>query len=105
MAVTPLLHSLARLYNIQASFQDGLGQQRNAPAEAVLAALRALGAPVNGLAEVAAAHGDAGMREIDLGASSESSDRRDRRGRKIESYSFDLPKLCISNNKFLFWRL
>src|SRR5258706_2720172 len=56
MAVTPLLHSLARLYNIQASFQDGLGQQRNAPAEAVLAALRALGAPVNGFADVSAAY-------------------------------------------------
>jgi len=56
MAVTPLLQSLARLYNIQASFQDGLGQQRNAPAEAVLAALRALGAPVNGAADVSAAY-------------------------------------------------
>jgi len=56
MAVTPLLHRLARLYNIQASFQDGLGQQRNAPAEAVLAALQALGAPVNGLEDVSAAY-------------------------------------------------
>ncbi len=40
------LHRLARLYNIQSSYRDGLGQLRQAPTEAILRVLEALGAPM-----------------------------------------------------------
>jgi 4-alpha-glucanotransferase len=49
---TKLLHNLARLYNVQTSYWDGLGQLREAPLETVLWVLRALGAPVERLDDV-----------------------------------------------------
>ena len=47
------LHRLARLYNIQSAYRDGLGQLRQAPAEAVLRVLQALGAPLHRLDDAA----------------------------------------------------
>jgi 4-alpha-glucanotransferase len=44
--MSKLLHSVARLYYVQANYRDGLGQMREAPPEAVFATLQALGAPV-----------------------------------------------------------
>ena len=43
------LHRVARLYNIQTVYRDGLDQVREAPIEAALRALQALGAPVHRL--------------------------------------------------------
>ena len=40
------LTRLARLYNIQSSYRDGLGQLRQASTDAILQILRALGAPL-----------------------------------------------------------
>ncbi len=48
-----LLHHLARLYQIQSEFQDGLGQLRKAPPEAILSALQSLDAPVHSMKDVA----------------------------------------------------
>ena len=44
-----LLHRLTRLYGIQSAYRDGLGQLRQAPTEAILRALQALGAPLDRL--------------------------------------------------------
>jgi len=41
-----LLQTVARLYNIQVQYRDGFGQIRTAPDEAILSALRSLGAPL-----------------------------------------------------------
>lgn len=49
------LQKLARLYNLQAAYHDGLGQLRKAPREAVLSILKALGAPVESSADVPSA--------------------------------------------------
>ena len=46
MAKPDALQRLARYYNIQSDYRDGLGQMRQAPVEAVLKTLQALGAPV-----------------------------------------------------------
>jgi 4-alpha-glucanotransferase len=43
------LNRLARLYNIQPAYRDGLGHQRQAPAEAILRVLQTLGAPLHRL--------------------------------------------------------
>jgi 4-alpha-glucanotransferase len=48
-----LLHDLARLYQIQSEYQDGLGQLRQASPEAMLSALQSLNAPLNSLHDVA----------------------------------------------------
>ena len=45
------INRLARLYNVQPAYRDGLGQQRQAPGEAVLRVLQALGAPLHRLDE------------------------------------------------------
>lgn len=47
MAMPNALRRLARYYNIQSDYRDGLGQSRQAPVEAVLQVLQALGAPVS----------------------------------------------------------
>jgi hypothetical protein len=44
--MTDLLHTVARLYNLQAHYRDGFGQPHQAPAEAIMKVLQALGAPV-----------------------------------------------------------
>lgn len=44
-----LLHLTSRLYGIQSAYRDGLKKPRQAPVEAILLALQALGAPVNRL--------------------------------------------------------
>ncbi|MGH7851878.1 MAG: 4-alpha-glucanotransferase [Candidatus Binatia bacterium] len=46
------LQTLARLYNLQAVYHDGLGQLRNAPPEAILSVLKSLGAAVESMADV-----------------------------------------------------
>ena len=46
MRATTALGRLARLYGVQPAFVDGVGERRHASAEAVLATLRALGAPI-----------------------------------------------------------
>ena len=52
MAAPDSLQTLARLYNLQTAYYDGLGQLRQAPAEAILSVLKALGAAVESLADV-----------------------------------------------------
>jgi 4-alpha-glucanotransferase len=44
--MSELLHHVARLYRIQTEYRDGFGQQRRAPAEAILKVLQTLDAPV-----------------------------------------------------------
>ncbi len=44
-----LLHRLTRLYGVQTAYRDGLKQPRQAPVEAILLVLQALGAPVEWL--------------------------------------------------------
>jgi 4-alpha-glucanotransferase len=52
-----VLRELARLHGIQASYTDVAGRRRRASPEAILAALRSMGVPVEGLGDVApAAH-------------------------------------------------
>ena len=46
MTVPNLLHRLTRLYGVQTAYRDGLKQRREAPLEAILRALQALGAPI-----------------------------------------------------------
>ncbi len=46
MAMPNALQRLARYYKIQSSYRDGLGQARQAPVDAVLQVLQALGAPM-----------------------------------------------------------
>jgi len=47
MPVRDSLQNLARLYQLQTVYRDGFGQMRAAPAEAILAVLRSLDAPIN----------------------------------------------------------
>jgi 4-alpha-glucanotransferase len=47
--MTDLLRNLARHYNIQCDYHDGLGRYRKAPPEAILRVLQALGAPAASL--------------------------------------------------------
>lgn len=49
------LQSLARLYNLQTAYFDGLGHLRKAPPEAILRVLKSLGAELESLADVTAA--------------------------------------------------
>ena len=49
MAARNALNQLARLYNIQSAYHDGLGILRRAPAEAILRVLQVLGAPLHRL--------------------------------------------------------
>jgi 4-alpha-glucanotransferase len=46
MNMTSTLHRLTRLYGVQTAYRDGLKQEREAPVEAILLALQALGAPM-----------------------------------------------------------
>jgi len=46
MNLPSLLHRLTRLYGVETAYRDGLKQPREAPVEAILLALRALGAPI-----------------------------------------------------------
>ena len=46
------LHELARLYRLETSFYDGLGDFRQSPPEAILAVLQSMGAPLNSLRDV-----------------------------------------------------
>ena len=55
MAAPDSLQRLARLYNLQTAYKDGLGQSRHAPPEAILSVLKSLSAPVNSLEEVSGA--------------------------------------------------
>jgi 4-alpha-glucanotransferase len=52
MPAPTLLQTLARLFNLQTVYHDGLGKLRKAPPEAVLSVLRSLGAAVESLADV-----------------------------------------------------
>ena len=52
MAAPDQLQKLARLYNLQTAYLDGLGQLRQAPPESILSVLKSLGAPVNSLHDV-----------------------------------------------------
>jgi 4-alpha-glucanotransferase len=55
MAAPDTLQRLARLYNLQTAYKDGLGQPRQAPPEAILSVLKSLGAPVDSLEDVSGA--------------------------------------------------
>ena len=55
MPVPDPLQTLARLYNLQTVYHDGLGELRKAPAEAVLSVVKSLGAAVESLADVPSA--------------------------------------------------
>jgi 4-alpha-glucanotransferase len=50
--MTDPLHILARLYNIQADYRDGLGQSRKAAPEAIVKVLQALGAPLTSFDDI-----------------------------------------------------
>lgn len=52
MAPSDPLQTLARLYNLQPAYHDGLGLLRKAPPEGILAVLKSLGAAVESLADV-----------------------------------------------------
>jgi 4-alpha-glucanotransferase len=52
MTDTKLLHNFAGLYDVQTVYRDGLGELREAPPEAILSALRSLGAPIETLNDV-----------------------------------------------------
>jgi len=52
MAAPDQLQNLARLYNLQTAYIDGLGQVRQAPPESILSVLKSLSAPVNSLDDV-----------------------------------------------------
>ena len=52
MAAPDPLQNLARLYNLQTAYLDGLGQMRQTPPESILSVLRSLGAPVDSLADI-----------------------------------------------------
>lgn len=54
-AQTSLLHQLARLYGVQTSYYDVTHRRQQASPQGLLLALKALGAPVEGLADVPAA--------------------------------------------------
>jgi 4-alpha-glucanotransferase len=55
MTDTKLLHILARLYDVQTVYRDGLGELREAPLEAILMTLRSLGAPIETLNDLPSA--------------------------------------------------
>ena len=55
MTETKRLRDLARLYHVQTSYRDGLGQLREAPVEAILSVLRSLGAPIESLNDLPSA--------------------------------------------------
>lgn len=55
------LHALARAHGVRSRYVDGTGRKRTAPAEALLAALRALGCPVGAPADL-----DGALRERKL---------------------------------------
>ena len=55
MTETKRLRDLARLYHVQTSYRDGLGQLREAPLEAILSVLRSLGAPIESLNDLPSA--------------------------------------------------
>ncbi len=46
------LQTLARLYNLQTVYHDGLGELRKAPPEAILRVLKSLGAAVESMPDV-----------------------------------------------------
>ena len=48
-----LLHDLARLYKVQTAHHDGFGRLVEPPREAIFQVLRMLGAPVEGMADLA----------------------------------------------------
>ncbi|MBI2364775.1 MAG: 4-alpha-glucanotransferase, partial [Deltaproteobacteria bacterium] len=48
-----LLHDLARLYGVQTAHYDGFGRFVEPPREALLGVLRMLGAPVEGMEDLA----------------------------------------------------
>ena len=52
MAAPDQLQNLARLYNLQTAYIDGLGELRQAPPESILSVLQSLGAPVSSLDDV-----------------------------------------------------
>ncbi|MGH7795361.1 MAG: 4-alpha-glucanotransferase [Candidatus Binatia bacterium] len=52
MAAPDQLQNLARLYNLQTAYIDGLGQMRQAPPESILSVLTSLGAPVDSIHDV-----------------------------------------------------
>src|SRR5262245_19076208 len=57
--MTPdLLHRIARLYDLQTVYLDGINKLRQAPTEAILCALRTLGAPVDRLDDLPDAYRD-----------------------------------------------
>src|SRR5690554_4738302 len=49
---TNLLYQLARLYGVETSYYDGMGQLQQATVESLLIVLKALGASLNGLSDV-----------------------------------------------------
>ena len=53
MSVPDSLQTLARLYNLQTVYHDGLGELRKAPPEAILSVLKSLGAAVESMPDVA----------------------------------------------------
>ena len=55
MPAPDLLQTLARLYNLQAVYHDGLGQSRTAPPEAILSVLKSLSAAIASMADVPSA--------------------------------------------------
>jgi len=55
MAAPDRLQALARLYNLQTVYHDGLGELRKPPPEAILSVLKSLGAPVETAADVPSA--------------------------------------------------
>ena len=64
MAAPDQLQKLARLYHLQATYVDGLGQWRQAPPEAILSVLKSLGAAVNSLQDVSGALRERQLREL-----------------------------------------
>lgn len=55
MPAPDTLQTLARFYNLQAAYHDGLRQLRHAPPEAILSVLKSLGAAVESMADVPSA--------------------------------------------------
>jgi len=55
MPVRDSLQNLARLYQLQTVYRDGFGQMRAAPAEAILAVLKSLDAPISSQDDVTGA--------------------------------------------------
>jgi 4-alpha-glucanotransferase len=55
MPAPDLLQKLARLYNLQTVYRDGFGQLRGAPADAIITALKSLGAALESRDDIGAA--------------------------------------------------